>query len=215
MQTVVNQYYGVRRFGIAGVSNKFRWFDQRLVVDQQLPVVDIIAAHIGVTGAFDGECFVKKHTGTGYDSCASSALETARWGYATHGIRAVETIIKAAPPRICSVKGVAGVCDRHDQLRTRDRRNFRIDIRCIDLKIIAFVQKVANIFQERLIGCMIMGVVAVGYMPIVDLLLQRLAFGQKISVFRSQLMGEVGQSGPKLIGRNFKPVQSIIFDKVD
>ena len=65
-----------------------------------------------------------------------------------HRVRAIETIIKAAPTCINSIQGKACVRDRNHQLRPRCLCNLRIHICGINLECIAFLNQITDITQE-------------------------------------------------------------------
>ena len=90
------------------------------------------------------------------------------------GVGAVERVVERAPARIGGVERIARVHHRHDELRPGDDGDLGIDILGRDAEGRAFRQEIADLLQESLVGVEI-GRRAIVAMPVVDLVLQRLA----------------------------------------
>ena len=160
------------------------------------------------------ESFVQKHARTRNNAgTVAAVISTGGWQCA-HRVRAIETIIKAAPACINSIQGKACVCDRHHQLWPRCQRNFRIDICGINLKCIAFFNQIADITQELFILRGFMLGSAAFDVPCINLCLQIIALFQQCRVFRTQFRDNLGQTRPKRAWLHPRTRKRLCFDKM-
>ena len=213
VQAVVAQDHRMRRLGVAAVAHEFLGADKRQVVDQKLPLLHMIAAHIGVAGAGNRESLVQKNPRPRHNPRAPAPLIPALGNRAGHGVGAIEAIIKAAPTGIRGVQRIAGVGDRHHKLRASDRSNLGVDIRGADPEILALGHKIANLAKEGFVGLVVMRLVAMGDVPGVDLGLKVIALGQKRPILGAKVVDKARQPLPEGRRRKAGAVQRFCLDK--
>ena len=213
MQTVVDQQDRIRRLGVAAVASEFCGVHQGQIVDQQGAVRDVVAAHVGMAGAGDGKRLVQEHPGAGDDPCAVATVIAARRRFA-QGVGAVKCVVKAAPARIGGVQHIAGIGDRHDQLRAGDRGDLGVDIGGVDLEIPAFGQQIPDLAQKLGITAVIHRLGPPGPVPLVDPALQLFALVQQGAVARAEVVDQPGKPGPEAVHRNACAGQGPLFQKV-
>ena len=199
MEGIVAQEHGVRRAGMATISDEFLRVDQRHVVHQQRALADMIPARIRVAGPFEREGIVEEHPRPRHDPGAPATVITAGGGKASHRVRAIEAVVETAPAGICRVEGEAGIGDRHDELRTRHRRDFRVDVLGFDDEIVAFREQVADFAQESLVGVAVVTPVPMLDVPGVDPSLQILARLQERRIARAEIVDELRHAFPEPI----------------
>src|SRR5947209_19505815 len=59
-------------------------------------------------------------------------------------IRAIKCIVEAAPPRVCGIRRISRIGERHDELGPGNYRDLVIDISGADSKILAFGQNISD-----------------------------------------------------------------------
>ena len=199
VQPVIAQDHRMRHLGVAAVADEFFGVNERQVIDEKLPLLHMIAAHVGVAGTGDREGLIQEHPRPRHNPCAPAPLIATFGDRSGHGIGAVKAIVKAAPAGIGGIQSIAGVGDRHDKLRASDRGDLGIDIGGLDLEIFPFGQEIADVREEGLIGFVIMRLVAIGDVPCVNLRLDLVALGQKRTVLRPKIMNEGREPVPESI----------------
>ncbi len=214
MQAVVDEEDRAGGSGLAGVTGKFLGADEGQAVDQQRALGDAVAFDIGVGGPGNRKGLIQKHPCAGDNPRAATALVAAFRRGGAHRVGAVKRIIKAAPAGVGGVEGVAGVGDRHHQLRAGQGGDFGVDIGGVDLEILALGQQIADVLQEVLVGCRILRAVAVCQMPGVDLHLQIMAAGQQGAVLRALGGGDPGEALPKAVGGDAGAGQGFGFKEI-
>ena len=145
MQPVIAQKNRLGRAGVAAEAHKLLGADQRHVVDQKNAILDVVAPHIGMAGALDGEGVVKEDPRPRNDPCPAPAFVAAFRRQGAHCIGAVETVIEAAPTGIGRIQRVAGIGDRHDQLWTRHCRDLGVGVPGLDLEVRPLGQQIADL----------------------------------------------------------------------
>ena len=213
VQAVVPQEDRIGRLGVAPVAREFRGVHEWQVIDQKLAVFDIVAAHIGMAGACDREGLVQEHPGAGHDPGAPAPIIPARRRGRAHRIGAVKAVIQAAPAGIGGVQRIAGVGDRHHQLRPRHLCDFGIDIRRLDGEGRAFGKKIADLGEEGLVGGMVMRLAAAGEVPGVDLGLKGVTLGQQGAVLRHEIGQKSRETRPEVGGVDASAGQGLILDE--
>jgi hypothetical protein len=98
------------------------------------------------------------------------------------GVGAIECVVEAAPTSIGRIQCIAGIRDRHYELRSGNRSDLRIDVHCRDVEVAWLGSEVADLAQVR--G----GLVDVEWFatlclpPRIDLRLEMVAPGQQRTV---------------------------------
>jgi|GEM_PF-3862714 len=151
-----------------------------------------------------GEIRIQKGGGPGDHTAAPFGVEAAGFlGTVVLGddIRAVERVVETAPPGVGSVEGVAGVIDRHHQLRAGDLGHLAVDIGRGHRHLARVGLEVANLFEKRPVGRIgvAAGVVAV---PLIDPGLQRLASLEQRRIAGPEIADNGRQPLPESIGVN-------------
>jgi hypothetical protein len=98
-------------------------------------------------------------------------------------VSAVVGVVQAAPARVGGIQGIAGVADRHDQLRPGDVGDFRVDVGGGYPEIFTLGQQVTDLLQEAFVGPRVDGA-GVVQVPVADCFLNFPAFFQKFAIFR-------------------------------
>ncbi len=129
-------------------------------------------------------------------------------------IRPVKRIIQAAPPRIGRVQRVAGIGDRHHQLRPGNRRDFRVHVRGVHRDRRRFLDQIADVPQETQIALWVGRFALVGHMPGVDLRLDGVAFAQQRLAARRQVLQQRREPVPERGLRHASPRQSLARDEI-
>ena len=158
---------------------------------------DPVTGHCGMAGAGQRRDLIKEGPGPGDHTRATRVVITSSLRGIAHGIRAIERVIQAAPPGIGRIECIAGVHHRHNQLCAGNRSDFRINIRCFDLKVRAFRQEIADLAQERGVRACIMGLALAALVPGIDLCLQRIALVQQRLVAGAEVVDQGGQTLPE------------------
>ncbi len=213
MQAVVAQDDPVRRHGPPGVTHELLGVGQRQVVGQKRAVLDVVAAHVGVAGALDGKGLVQKHPRPRHHARTAAAVVAAGRRRAAHRVGPVIGVVKRAPARIRGIHRVAGVGDRHDKLRAGHLGNLRVDVFGVDAEIFALWNEIADFLQKRLVGLVIMRLVAAFTVPVVQLGLQVLAFLKQLSVSWSKLMDQFRHALPEGFRRYTRPRKRLAVDE--
>ena len=210
MQAVVDQQDRGRRRGIAldsprtarpifsAVALPLFSFDRELAGD------DAVGGDVGVAAGRERHGGIEEGLGLG-DHLVAARLVVALAALARivrDRIGAVEGVVEPAPARIRGVQRIARVGEGHDELRPADLADLVVDIGGLDLLGRGLRQEIADLLQERRIGVDVERLALVGAMPVVDLVLQRVAECEQLAVFRPQIPDDGGKPGPERIGRN-------------
>ena len=182
MQTVMDEQQRVFVAGVAvmadelstvgklrGRSVRHRDFKARIVVDEGIAGGIAMAAASKRYGLIEEGSSPRNNFGAAFGVVGFARRERAVLRY---GIGAVERIIETAPPGVRRVECETRVGEGHDQLRTRQRGDFRIDIGGGDFKIIAGGFEVTDLGEELTVGRNIKVGVAMAFVPGIDFLLQ-------------------------------------------
>src|SRR5260221_14678924 len=94
MQSVVAQQNRIRRLWIAAIADELFRMGQRQVVDQQSPVLDLIAPDIGMAGALDRKGLIQEYPGSRHHTGTAAPVITPHCYLRTHGNGAIETVVE-------------------------------------------------------------------------------------------------------------------------
>ena len=142
--------------------------------DSELSVDDAETGDVSPGASGEGHDIVKEPAGPRDHLGAAFRVIRARLGCGADRIGAVERIVERTPPRVRSVQRIAGIGDGHDELRTGDVRDLRIDATGRHLHGGRLVAEVADLAQERFVRFDVDGPGS-GTVPVVDDRLQPLA----------------------------------------
>ncbi|MNR03183.1 hypothetical protein D3C85_1190640 [compost metagenome] len=124
-------------------------------------------------------------------------------------VRAVQGVIQAAPTRIGGVQQIAGVGQRHDQLRPGHGRDLGIDIGRLGPRVGPLGLDVADLAQEGLIGILIR-LPRMGPVPVVQLRLQLVTPRQQRAVLRGVFGQQPLEPGPEGLRRHARPRRCLV-----
>ena len=113
------------------------------------------------------------------------------------GVGAVERVVEAAPAGIGGIERIAGIGDRHHELRTGDAGDLVVHVLRLDRKILRLGQHIADIAQELLVLGLVEGLARQAAVILVDLALDLVADGEQLPVARREVPHEPGQSLPE------------------
>ena len=134
-------------------------------------------------------------------------------GFGDH-VGAVQRVVQAAPARVGGVQRVAGVQDRHHQLRAGLHGQLVVDVGGGDLHLVRLRHQVANAFEEGAVGAHVLDGARVGAVPGVQLGLQAVALGQQGGVLGCQLGHQGRETVPEIARRHAHIGQHLIVDEV-
>ena len=208
MQAVVRQQHQARvgRGALVAVETvgeaerRFAAADQR---DDEAAVLDAIVRGAGVRAGGERGDQVERRLGLGdHAGAAHGIVGFPLAGAAILGDRvgAVERIVEAAPARVGRVERVAGVRDRHHELRPGDLGDLRVDVGGGDRLRLGLRLEIADLVQETHVGGLVGRPGAMLAMPGVELRLQGVAVGEQLAVARPQLGDERGEPGEERVG---------------
>ena len=204
MQVVVAQEHGGRIGRLALVADELGRIHEAglaavLQRHDERPVPIRIAGRIAVAAAGQGGRTVQHLTGAFHYLGAAGLVVAAGAGglLLGDGVGAVKGIIEAAPAGIGGVERVAGVGDRHHELRTRDTGDLVVHMLRPDGKILGLGQHIADIPQEALVIRLVEGLAGPRAVILVDLGLELVADGEQRAVARREVPDEPGQAAPE------------------
>ncbi len=112
-------------------------------------------------------------------------------------VGAVERVIEAAPAGIGGIERIARIGDRHDQLRSGDFGDFRIDLRRRHGEGRRLRLEIADALEKGDIGFLVDRLRLVVAMPEIDFSLQGVAMIEQSAVARRQVAQQCGKAGPR------------------
>ena len=219
VQAVVAQQHrrrGAGRTAVAGEAGGIRQTGRATGHHRlQGAVGDPVRGDRGMAAGSQGGNRVQELLGPGDHAVAAHRVIAARRGQIAHGIGAIQGVVQAAPAGIGRVQCIAGIHDRHHQLRPRNAGDFGIDVGGLDLEVGTFGDQIADLGQEGAIGGGVVRLAATLAVPGVDGGLQRFATRQQRAVLRPQRVDQVGKAGPELLGAHASLRQRLGFDHPD
>ncbi len=204
VQAVVHEQDGFRCSRLTGVARELRGVSERgggavRELDGELARVHHIPRGVLVATGGERRGLIQKLPGKRDDLGAALGIVAAGLAAAIrfrNHVRAIKRVVEAAPAGIGGVERVAGVGDRHYELRPGNQRDLGVHIGGGGGEIRAFRQEIADLAEEFLVGRRVVGRAGVAVVPAVDLRLQGVALGEQ----RADARGEVGddffQRGP-------------------
>ena len=175
---------------------------------------DFLARQIGPASRCQRNGIVQKRLGPGDDLRPARRVIALARSRARNGIRAIERIIQAAPARIGGVEQETGVEDRDNQLRPGHAGDFGIDILAADPERRRFLDQIADLAQEGLIGSGVVRLPPAHLMPRVDLRLQVIARAQQRRIVGGEARQYVGSARPEGGGINARARQRALLDEI-
>ena len=119
-----------------------------------------------------------------------------------YGVGAIQRVVQTAPARVRRIERIAGIHDRHHELRARNLRNLRVDVVSGDAEGGRLGMQVADLPEKCLVGIGVKRFALVVAMPLVNLRLQSVPLPQESPVLRTQRCPDVGHALPEVIGIN-------------
>ena len=225
MQAIVLQQHRAGRIGAALVSDELGCIGEAgagaiLQADFQRATGDTVAGGVGVAALCQRRGLVQQIAAKGDHFRAAHRVVALAAGAGAGGavglgnrVGAVQRIVEGTPAGVGGIERIAGVQDRHDQLRAGLDRQFGIDIVGGDGEVFRLRLHVAYGFQERAVSGDIADRSRVGAMPVVQLGLQPVALGQQRDVFRRQLMDDGVETLPEAGAVDAGAGQHLVFDE--
>src|SRR5690606_23518585 len=177
-----------------------------------------IADHVMMARPIERKGPVEKIGHPGEDGSATGGvvlLARRQIAVAANGVGAVERVVETAPAGIGGIEGVAGIADRHHELRAADRGDLRIEPIRADGKRARLLDQIADAAQKALISGRVVGDRAVFAVPVVDLALQFVAARQQACIGGHMLPDQRREPVPEPISRYRKPGQRFLLDEID
>ena len=209
MHAVVDQQDRGRGCGFATVAGELRARFQRggvaaLQLDRELPGNDAVGGDIGVAAGRQRRGGIQKGLRFRDHLGAAGLVKTpaAFAGLVRYRVGAVERVVQAAPARVGGVQRIAGVGERHHQLRPADLADLLVDIGRLDLLGRRLRQQIADLLEKRRIGIHVERLALVGAVPAVDFRLQGVAHREQFAVLRRQVLDDGRKPCPEGVGRN-------------
>ena len=148
------------------------------------------------------------------DARAALWIISASRGRIAKRVRAIKCIIERTPTGVRRIQGIPRVCDRNDKLRARDFRDLGINVGGCDLKGRRLGHEVADVAQERLIRCSVMGRTSARAMPVIDFRLKVRPLLEQCGVYRRSPSDKIGKRRPNRTGIQSGARQCFVFDEV-
>ena len=181
---------------------------------QQGVIGDGVGSGTPVGSCGQGHAAVEELASPGDHPIAARRVVRARGRGVAHGVGAVERVVQRAPAGVGRVERVAGVHDRHDQLRAGDRGDLGVDVLGVDREGRPLGHQVAELLEE---GPVLGGVMALAptlAMPVVD---GRLHVGpdlEELTVAGPVLVDELRQPVPEGVGIHPAAGEGLVDDEV-
>src|SRR5690606_3665307 len=184
--------------------------------DLELAVLDAVVGGVGVAAFSQRRSLIENVARIGDDLGAAhfvvarALLRTAFFG---DGVGAVERVVQRAPTCVGGVQCVAGVADRHHQLRAGLAGDFSVDVAGADLHLARLGQQVADGLKEGTVGRHVGDRARIGLVPVVQLLAQAVPLGQRRAVQRRQLVDQQVEAAPAGGGGDASARQPLVLEK--
>ncbi len=209
----------------AAIAGKCRWvLESELasggVCDEHTAIAflhHMIAGDIGMAAAFERHGAIEELGGALHHRGGAGrvqALARREVAIARDHVGAVEGVVEAAPAGVGGVEGVASVRDRHDELRAADRRNLGVESISLDGEVRRLGHEIADLAQEGFVAAGIGADRAVGFVPLVDLVLHLVAEREELAVLRGEVAHQPRETVPELRGRNAGAGDGFLLDEI-
>ncbi len=222
MHPVVDQQDRGRGGGIALEAGELRVRLQcggvaALQLDRELSGDDAVGGHIGVASGGERHGGIEKSFRFGDDLVAACLVVALAGftGFMRYRIGAIKRIVKAAPAGVGGVQRVAGVGERHHQLRSANFSDLFVDICCLDLLGGRLRQEIADLLEQCGVRIHVERLTLVGAVPAVDFRLQGVAHREQFSVFRRKIFDDGGEPCPECVRRNSGFRGGFLGDKIE
>ena len=187
-----------------------------LQVHHQLAAFNAVAGGIFVRTAGQRGRGVQKMAGKGNHFGAAFFIEAGAFGTAVvfrDGVGAIQRVVQAAPARVGGVECVAGVQDRHHQLRAGLHGQLVVHVGGGGLHVAGLRNDIADGFQEFAVAGHVGNWAGVRLVPGVQLGLQAVAFGQQRNVARCQVAHDGVKTLPEGAAVHTGAGQHLVFDE--
>ena len=220
---VVHQQHRGRRRGVTLVADELGRVVETgggttLQRDDQLAAFDAVASGVLVGGAGQRGGLVEEvageldHAGAAHRVVAAGLLGAVRFG---DGVGAVQRVVQRAPAGVGGVQRVAGVQDRHHQLRAGLQREFSVHVGGRGLHGLGHRDEVADLRQEGAVGGHVGDGAGVGLVPGVHFQLDAVTLGQQHGVLRREVADDGVEAGPERRRSNAGVRQHFILDEAE
>ncbi len=136
----------------------------------------------------------------GDHSCASlGVIRTAR-RQVTKRVGSIERVVQRTPPCVRGIDRVASVHDRHDELRSGNRRQLGVDIGRVDAEVRTLGLQIAELFEEGPVGSRVVGLPDPLLVPAVDRRLEFFPALEQFAVAGCKVSDQSGETGPEVVG---------------
>ncbi len=222
VQVVVAQKHGRRVGRLALVADELGRVDEAglgavLQRDDERSIPIRIADRIPVAAAGQGSRPVQHLAGALDDPGAPSLVVVSGPGgpvLLRDGVGAVERVVEAAPAGIGGIERVAGVGNRHHELRTGDAGDLVVHMLRLNREVLRLGQHIADIAQEALVIRLIEGLAGPIAVIFVDLGLELVADGEQRAVARREVPDEPGQAAPEGRAGHPRVGERLPFDEI-
>ncbi|OIQ67365.1 hypothetical protein GALL_510560 [mine drainage metagenome] len=169
---------GILQTGVAAVRQ----------FDGQLAALDAVGHRVDVRALAQRRAAVEHVAGVFDDLGTALGVVAATGFFAALGlgnhVGAVQRVVQTAPAGVSSVEGVAGVQDRHHQLRAGLFGQLGIDVAGADASVFRGSDQVADFVEVGVVRSHILDRSGVGLVPVVQLGLQQVTLFEQGDVFR-------------------------------
>ena len=210
VNAVVDQKHALRPRRLAQIAHELRRILQRR---NQRPVHDREAGDVRIGTAGQRRRLIQERLGPRHDTRAPRRIIGPLGRQIAQRIRAVEGVIQTAPPRIGRVQQEPRIQDRHHQLRSRQRRQLGVHIPGRDGEGGRLLNQIADLAQETSRRHGVVRLSAPCAIPVVDLGLKVVAFGQQGPVLRRKPAEHIRHAGPEAARFDAQPRQHLGFDE--
>ncbi len=115
-------------------------------------------------------------------------------------VRAVERVVETSPAGIGGVQSIAGVVERHHQLRPGDGGDLGVDVGRGDFEFFSLGDEITDLLQKGGVYLEVKRLTGAGQVPLIDLLLQPVTLGQERAILRPEISHDRAERFPKAVG---------------
>ena len=181
---------------------------------RRLCKAQLATAPIGPLARGERHAAIEKFFGPGDHLRTARRIVPAPRRLTRQRIGAVERIVKTAPACVGRVQHEARIEHRHDELRPRERCEFRIDVRRLDREWRGLIDEVSDPSQKRVIRGRIERGARVRRVPGVDIGLQTLTLGEQGEVHRCKAGKDFRKPAPEVRDVDADLRQRFVLEKV-